>query len=72
MIENVSEHLDPVLEPLLLRQTFKQNGMEYIKLGENTIPYSHDFKLYISTAIRNPHYLPEVSVKVGKVSTNDL
>lgn len=35
-----------------------------IKLGENTIEYSHDFRFYITTKLRNPHYLPEVSVKV--------
>nr|XP_039250666.1 dynein heavy chain 3, axonemal-like [Styela clava] len=64
LIENVHEQLDPLLEPLLLHQTFKQNGMEYVKLGEATIQYSHDFKLYISTRLRNPHYMPEVSVKV--------
>ncbi len=64
LIENVGEELDPVLEPVLLRQTFRQNNMEYIRLGEHIIEYSRDFKLYITTTLRNPHYLPEVSVKV--------
>ncbi|KAM4746905.1 dynein axonemal heavy chain 3-like [Rhinophrynus dorsalis] len=64
LIENVSEELDPILEPVLLRQTFKQGGMEYIRLGEAVIHYSRDFKLYMTTRLRNPHYLPEVSVKV--------
>ena len=41
-----------------------QGGVDYIKLGENTIEYSKDFKFYITTTLRNPHYLPEVSVKV--------
>nr|XP_026694595.1 dynein heavy chain 3, axonemal isoform X2 [Ciona intestinalis] len=68
LIEDVSEHIDPVLDPILLHQTFKQSGMEYVQLGENTIQYSHDFKLYISTRIRNPHYLPEVSVKVTLIN----
>ncbi|XP_066284547.1 dynein axonemal heavy chain 3-like isoform X3 [Branchiostoma lanceolatum] len=64
LLENVGEELDPVLEPLLLRQTFKQSGMDYIRLGENVIEYSRDFKFYITTRMRNPHYLPETSVKV--------
>jgi len=64
LLENVGEELDPMLEPLLLKQTFKQGGVEYIKLGENVIEYSNDFKFYITTRLRNPHYLPEVSVKV--------
>eukprot|EP00117_Sycon_ciliatum_P023820 scpid1450/ scgid20157/ Dynein heavy chain 3, axonemal; Axonemal beta dynein heavy chain 3; Ciliary dynein heavy chain 3 len=64
LLENVDEELDPLLEPLLLKQTFKQSGVEYIRLGENVIEYSRDFRFYITTRLRNPHYLPEVSVKV--------
>ena len=65
LLENVGEELDPLLEPLLLRQVFKQSGVEYIRLGENVIEYSQDFRFYITTRLRNPHYLPEVSVKVS-------
>ncbi|XP_028407226.1 dynein heavy chain 3, axonemal-like [Dendronephthya gigantea] len=64
LLENVGEELDPVLEPLLLKQTFKQGGVEYLKMGENFIEFSKDFRFYITTRLRNPHYLPEVSVKV--------
>lgn len=39
--------------------------MEYIRVGDHIIEYSKDFKLYITTRLRNPHYLPEVSVKVS-------
>ena len=35
-----------------------------IRLGDSTIEYSQDFKFYITTKLRNPHYLPETSVKV--------
>jgi dynein heavy chain, axonemal len=35
-----------------------------MKLGENTIEYSKEFKLYITTKYRNPHYMPELSTKV--------
>ncbi|XP_041362756.1 dynein heavy chain 3, axonemal-like isoform X2 [Gigantopelta aegis] len=64
LLENVGEELDPILEPILQKQTFKQQGVDYIRLGDNVIEYSQDFKLYITTRLRNPHYLPEVSVKV--------
>ena len=64
LLENVGEMLDPALEPLLLKQTFKQGGVMAIKLGDATVEYSPDFKLYITTKLRNPHYLPELSTKV--------
>ncbi|XP_016078231.1 PREDICTED: dynein heavy chain 3, axonemal [Miniopterus natalensis] len=64
LLENVGEELDAFIEPILLKSTFKQQGVEYMRLGENIIEYSKDFKLYITTRLRNPHYLPEVAVKV--------
>ncbi|KAG8433111.1 hypothetical protein GDO86_017410 [Hymenochirus boettgeri] len=64
LLENLGEEIDAVLEPLLLKQTFKQQGVEYLRLGENIIEYSKDFRLYMTTRLRNPHYLPEVAVKV--------
>ena len=67
LMENVGEELDAILEPVLQKATFKQQGVEYIKLGDNSIEYSHDFRFYITTKLRNPHYLPEISVKVRTI-----
>eukprot|EP00505_MAST-04D_sp_SCG-Rhode-Island_P002886 Stramenopile-MAST_4_protein_2886 len=65
LLENVGEHLDPTLEPLLLKQTFKQGGVLQIQLGENAIEYSEHFRFYITTKLPNPHYLPETAVRVS-------
>ena len=65
LLENVGETLDAALEPLLQKQTFKQGGSEVIKMGDDVIPYHPDFRFYITTKMRNPHYQPEVSVKVS-------
>ncbi|KAG8459526.1 hypothetical protein KFE25_012861 [Diacronema lutheri] len=64
ILENIGEELDPALEPILLKQTFKQSGSEVIKIGDNTIPYHSDFTFYMTTKLANPHYAPETSVKV--------
>ncbi|KAJ3254160.1 Dynein heavy chain 7, axonemal [Boothiomyces macroporosus] len=64
LLENVGEQLDPVLEPILLKQTFKQGGITCIRLGDATVEYSPEFRFYITTKLRNPHYLPELSTKV--------
>lgn len=58
------QELDPSLEPLLLKQVFKQGGVNYIRLGDSTVEFSDQFRFYITTALRNPHYLPETAVKV--------
>ena len=65
LLENIAETLDAALEPILLKQTFKQGGSIMIKVGENVIPYHPDFRFYMTTKYRNPHYAPEVSVKVS-------
>lgn len=64
LLENVGEELDPTLEPVLLRNTFKSGGVMCIQLGDSPIEYSPDFRFYITTKLRNPHYLPETAVKV--------
>ena len=65
LLENIGEQLAPALEPLLQKQTFKQGGSEVIKMGDDVIPYHPDFRFYMTTKMRNPHYQPEVSVKVS-------
>ncbi|CEM09924.1 unnamed protein product [Vitrella brassicaformis CCMP3155] len=64
LIENVGESLDPLLEPLLEKAIFKAGNIEMIRLGDSTVEYSREFKLYITTKLPNPHYPPELCVKV--------
>uniref|UniRef100_A0A8C2TM90 Dynein axonemal heavy chain 1 n=1 Tax=Coturnix japonica TaxID=93934 RepID=A0A8C2TM90_COTJA len=68
LLENVGEELDPALEPILLKQTYKQQGRTVLKLGDTVIPYNEDFKLYITTNLSNPHYSPEISTKVTLIN----
>jgi dynein heavy chain len=68
LLENVRESLDASLEGLLLKQTFKQGGTLNIKIGDITVPYHEDFKLYITTKLRNPHYTPELCTKVSLIN----
>lgn len=54
-----------ILDPILLKNTYKVAGIEYLKLGESELQWHPDFRFYITTRLRNPHYLPEVAVKVS-------
>lgn len=64
IIEDIGQEIDPALEPLLLKDTFEQARVKCIRLGEKVLEYNDAFKLYLTTKLRNPHYLPEVCVKV--------
>ena len=68
LIENINENLDASLESLLLQQKFKQGGTEMIKIGDSTIPWNDTFKLFITTKLPNPHYAPEICVKVSLIN----
>eukprot|EP00746_Dinoflagellata_sp_MGD_P145028 gnl/MRDRNA2_/MRDRNA2_77702_c0_seq2.p1 gnl/MRDRNA2_/MRDRNA2_77702_c0~~gnl/MRDRNA2_/MRDRNA2_77702_c0_seq2.p1 ORF type:complete len:2303 (+),score=541.45 gnl/MRDRNA2_/MRDRNA2_77702_c0_seq2:266-6910(+) len=64
LIENVGETLDPLLEPLLQKAIFKAGNLSMIRLGDSTIEYHDNFKLFITTKLPNPHYSPEICVQV--------
>lgn len=39
-------------------------GLMFINIGVDVIAYNPNFRLYITTKLRNPHYLPETFNKV--------
>ena len=65
LLENVPEAIDPILESVLLKQIVIAGGVATIRLGDSTIEYDQNFKLYITTKLTNPHYPPELCVKVN-------
>lgn len=68
LLEDVGEVLDPSLEPILQRCVFKQGGRLLIRLGDTDVDYDPSFKLYITTKMANPHYLPETCIKVTLIN----
>lgn len=68
LIENVGEYIDNVLEPVLLKQTFKSGVRTMIRLGSEVLAYDDAFRLYITTKLHNPHYPPETSTKVTLIN----
>jgi dynein heavy chain, axonemal len=45
-----------------------KDGKKYIKLGDQIIEYSSNFKFYITAKEKNPHYLPEILSKVTLIN----
>ena len=68
LLENVGEELDASLEPILLKRIFKRGGQNLLRLGDVDVPYSDDFKLFITSKCPNPHYMPEVMIKVTVIN----
>ncbi|XP_063473624.1 dynein axonemal heavy chain 6 isoform X8 [Symphalangus syndactylus] len=64
LLEELKETLDPALEPILLKQIFISGGRLLIRLGDSDIDYDKNFRFYMTTKMPNPHYLPEVCIKV--------
>lgn len=64
LIENVGIEFESVLDPILMRSYFKHAGQISIKVGDNVVPYNPEFRLFLTTKLPNPHYMPEVLVKV--------
>ncbi|XP_018571400.1 dynein heavy chain 12, axonemal [Anoplophora glabripennis] len=64
LVESIGEELEAPLDPLLYKKVFKQAGMLVISLGENVTEYNTNFRLYLTSKLRNPHYLPEVFNRV--------
>jgi dynein heavy chain len=41
----------------------KRGQTWYLRLGDQDIPYNHEFKYYLTTKLQNPHYIPEICIK---------
>ncbi|XP_055971730.1 dynein axonemal heavy chain 17 [Sorex fumeus] len=61
LIENIGETVEPVLDPLLGRNTIKKG--RYIKIGDKEVEYHPNFRLILHTKYFNPHYKPEMQAQ---------
>ena len=64
LVENVTEHLDPLLDPILRKEVVMKGAQKIVRLGDLEIEYNDAFRLYLVTALPNPHYLPAAFIKV--------
>lgn len=66
LLENIGETIDPVLEPLLGRNTVKKGRA--IMIGDKEVEYCADFKLVLQTKLANPHYQPEMQAQTTLIN----
>lgn len=68
LLKDVTEVLDPSLRPVLMHETFRRGGLLLIKLGDTEIEYNQNFRLYMTTSLANPHFLPAVYIQANIIN----
>ena len=63
LFQNVSEAVDPVVDPILEKNTFVVSQQKMIRLGDADVSWDDNFRLYLTTKLANPHYSPEIMGK---------
>ena len=68
LCEDLGEEVDPALEPVLLKAVVKQGGRTILRLGETDVDYDENFRFYMTSKLPNPHYMPELCIKVTLIN----
>ena len=65
LVEDLKENIDPILDPLLLKQFSIQDSSPVVKIGDFYKQYDKNFRMYLFTSLSNPHFSPEIYTKVA-------
>jgi len=69
LVEDVEEGIDPAIDPILLKQQAKSDaGILQIRLGDSNVDYDENFRFFMTTKMPNPHYIPEICIKVTLIN----
>ena len=69
LVEDVGEVLDPTLDPVLQKNLIEQGAGRYsLRIGDQDIDYDTNFRMFLTTKLPNPHYLPEISIKTTLIN----
>jgi len=63
LFESCVEYIDPIIDPVLNKNTTMDGSRKMIDLGGEVMEWNDDFGLYMTTKLANPHYGPEVAGK---------
>ncbi|EQC31947.1 hypothetical protein SDRG_10462 [Saprolegnia diclina VS20] len=68
VLDDVGETLDAALDPLLLKALTKHGGKYVLRVGDHDVVYDRNFRVYLLTKLPNPHFLPDVCIKVNVIN----
>jgi len=70
LVEDLGEVLLPALDPVLVRPDVSRSSTStnskpiIVRFGDQEVEWNTSFRLYCTTTLPNPHYMPEVCIKV--------
>ncbi|CAF3406660.1 unnamed protein product [Rotaria socialis] len=70
LIENVGETIESSLLPILERDSFRKtsSSMGTIRFNDVDIECNPNFRVYFITQLNNPHYLPDICIRVTLIN----
>ena len=69
LYENVSENLNPILNPVYKKETIKDGNYTLVPLtATSRLILDKNFRFYLTTKIPSPHYSPEICVSLTLVN----
>eukprot|EP01119_Soliformovum_irregulare_P017766 TRINITY_DN5330_c0_g1_i3.p1 TRINITY_DN5330_c0_g1~~TRINITY_DN5330_c0_g1_i3.p1 ORF type:complete len:3685 (-),score=1128.16 TRINITY_DN5330_c0_g1_i3:1844-12898(-) len=69
LIEGIDQHVDPIIEPILLKYTFKaEEGLPAIRIGDKVVTYNDKFRLYMTSKHPNPQFPLELCSQVNLIN----
>lgn len=60
LIQNISEDMPTIMQPILNKSLIRQRGNLMIDFNDKLIDFSPNFRLYFTTRIANPRFAPEI------------
>jgi dynein heavy chain, axonemal len=68
LVQDIGEALVPSIEPVLQGTTQSNGERVLVRIGDNEVEWNPKFRCYFTTKLSNPHYLPEVCIKVAVIN----
>jgi len=64
----VQEEIDASLDTVLLKSIFINDGVKTIRFSDKDVTYDDNFRLALTSKMPNPHFLPEICIKLTIVN----
>lgn len=65
-------HVHSLFPCMFVAQVFKRGGQLLLRLGDTDVPYSDEFRFFVTTKLANPHYMPEICIKVTRYAKRPI